>query len=350
MTKNTMIVLAGLLLAGAPSAALAEKLQLTAARTAGAITLDGQVDQAWQAAEPLRVTLNETTYKPSNGYDGMTATEAELRAMYDGTNLYLLIRYEDPTHSQKRFPWVKQADGGWRQMSDKDSTGHENRWYEDKVALLWHISEKGFAKKGCEQSCHTAEGGKVDGVADTSAGRHYTDAAGEILDLWHWKSLRTGTNGQSDDQYVNADRGNANKEWGRHSDTKTGGGYYDNVDQSKTRPLWMARDGADSRFVLREADKVPFDDSRFQPGDMLAGIVTAPLQGPRADIATAGVWKDGVWTLEIRRPLVTKGETATREDVQFDDLAKTYPFGLSIFDNTQINHLYHKKAITLSFE
>lgn len=48
-----------------------------------------------------------------------------------------------------------------------------------------------------------------------------------------------------------------------------------------------------------------------------------------ADVLTAANWKDGVWTLEITRKLVTP---YGGDDVQFDDLAKDYPFTAVMFN------------------
>lgn len=329
--------------------AAAAPMDVVAIRTAQAPAIDGVMDPAWDKAKPTIVAVDENTYKPSNGYKGITATDVELRALTDGADLFLLVRYRDPTHSIARFPWVKQADGGWRKLVDKDSTGHENTHYEDKVAIFWNISEKGFAKKGCEQSCHTADNGKVDGIEDSSAGRHFTAGPGERLDMWHMKTARTNPNGQSDDQHVDWSR-NDSKEWGRKTDTKTGGGYVNNETPAKTAPAWMpATAGGDVYWILDHA-KAPLDDSRFKAGDVVGGIVTAPFHGPRADVTAKGVWADGVWTFEFRRKLVTVSATAAEEDVQFSDLAKAYPFGVAVFDNTQINHLFHKKPLVLRFE
>ena len=57
-----------------------------------------------------------------------------------------------------------------------------------------------------------------------------------------------------------------------------------------------------------------------------------------------------MWTLEIKRKLVTTGDKAKEQDVQFDDLKKTYYFGVSVFDNTQINHMYHEGVHQLTFK
>ena len=47
---------------------------------------------------------------------------------------------------------------------------------------------------------------------------------------------------------------------------------------------------------------------------------------------------------------MTSGERAKEHDVQFEDLSKSYPFSIAVFDNSQINHLYHRGALHLRFE
>jgi len=53
--------------------------------------------------------------------------------------------------------------------------------------------------------------------------------------------------------------------------------------------------------------------------------------------------------LEVKRSLKTRGKNAKIQDVQFSDLKKPYYFGLSVFDNSQINHIYHNGSIELRF-
>jgi len=329
--------------------AQAGPLQLSSFPTDRPVVVDGAMDAAWTKAVPLTLALDELPYKPSNGYDGMKRTEAEIRALYDAEHVYFLLRYKDPTESLQRFPWIKQADGSWKQASNKDSTGHENTWYEDKVALFWNITQSGFEKKGCDMSCHLNKDGMVEGVPDTSSGRHYTKTKGETVDMWHWKSSRTGPVGQADDQHVDASR-QENKGWGRHTDEGSGG-YYDNKSADGKTPAWMNGPGVSThRHLTREDAKVAFIDN-FKPGDVINGVVAKPLEGPRGDLAARGVWRDGYWTLEIKRKRVTQeGGQATVQDVQFDDLAKTYHFGLTVFDHSQVNHLFHKKSIALTFK
>jgi len=96
---------------------------------------------------------------------------------------------------------------------------------------------------------------------------------------------------------------------------------------------------------IRETDIVDSDDSLFVEGDLVPGIITAPFTGDRGDLSAGFVWADGVWTVEIRRKLVTGSEF----DVQFDDMAGSYHFGVSIFDNAQTMHSYQVGAIPFVF-
>lgn len=341
-----------LLLSVAALPAHAEQLTLAAQRTAAPLQIDGAIDSAWQEAAPLKVRLDQLTYEPSAGYPGIPRTDLELRSLYDDQYVYFLFRWRDPTRSQARWPWEKQQDGSWQQRSNRDSTGHENFNYEDKLSVAWNISEKGFAKKGCEQSCHIGDNGKIDDIPDTSAGRHFTAGPGQTLDVWHWKSARTNPVEHIDDQVFDHSRAE-NKDWGRKSDEASGGGYQDNIANGLTvpssaagqTPAWMNRDPhSQDRYWILDEDKVPFVDT-FKPGDLVAGVIAKAYEGSRGDIQAKGVWKDGYWTLEAKRLRVTNWPLAAQQDVQFDDPAKVHHLGVGIFDNSQINHFFHAKAI-----
>ncbi len=322
---------------------------LTSARTAAAPVLDGAGGAEWAAAEPVSVAVNLTPYKPNNGYEGITASTVTLRAMHDDANLYMLIEWDDPTESLKRFPWVKQEDGSWKQLRNLDDTGHDNTYYEDKFAVLWDINARGFDKKGCDAACHMGQDGMVNGTPSKSPGRKFTARAGQTIDMWHWKAARVWQVGQIDDQFIDDTTDpEKNAGWGRKGDSKTGGGYANNVNAEKTAPAYMPADGSTGYGLLTLAAAVPFVDS-FAPGTMMPGIVAEPFAGSRGDISAEAKHENGKWTLEVRRALVTTGENADAQDVQFSDLSKEYPFGVAVFDNSQINHVYHEGVLTLRF-
>src|SRR5215510_6555982 len=266
---------------------------------------------------------------------------------YSTDTLYMLVQYEDPTESVRRSPYQKQADGSWKKITDPDDKGGDNnKFYEDKLALIWNISGsiKGFDRAGCMATCHAGEPGKA-------FGNKYTQTEGELGDIWHLKSIRTGYIGQADDQYVDHTRYDKDKapEAGRKSDPKTGGGY-DDIKLVNGKPEFMHKSGTPANqpggtYYLRQEEKVPFDDAKFKPGDEVASILVAPFTGDRGDIAAAIKWQDGKWTAVMARKLVTGSKT----DVQFDKLDSSYEFGIAAFDNAQVRHAYQVGALKLKF-
>jgi len=301
----------------------------------------GAADPAWAKAKALTVPLaGGANFK--NG-----STTATIKAVYSGDMFYMLLQYDDPTQSVRRFPYQKQADGNWKRLTDpNDKGGDDNVFYEDKFAMIWNIggSIKGFAQQGCMAACHAGEAGKP-------FGNKYLANEGELGDIWHMKSIRTGYIGQVDDQYLDHTRYDKDKspEAGRKSDPKTGGAYTD-IKLVNGKPEFMHKNGVAANqkggtYYLHEADKTAFDDSKFKPGDEVASILVSPFVGDRGDIATAIAWKSGKWTSVMSRKLVT----GSKYDVQFDKLGDTYDFGLAAFDNAQVRHAYNMGALHLKF-
>jgi hypothetical protein len=281
----------------------------------------------------------------ANFKDGKTS--ASIKAVYAGDRLYMLVQYNDRTKSVRRLPYRKKADNSWKKLRDpNDKGGDENVYYEDKLALIWNIGKsiKNFSGLGCMSSCHTGEPGKP-------FGNKYNNSIGELGDIWHMKSVRTGPVGQVDDQYLDATRFDKEKApgAGRKSDPKAGGGYT-NIGLTNGKPEFMdknviAANGKGGTYFLKKANGVPFDDSKFKPGDEVASIRIAPFLGDRGDIAAAMSWENGKWTVVISRKLVT----GSKYDVQFDKLDGTYEFGLAVFDNAQVRHAFHIGPLKLHF-
>ena len=303
----------------------------------------GAADPTWAKTKALTVPLSGGV----NFKNGKGSTTATLKAVYSGDMLYVLLQYDDPTQSVRRFPYQMQADGSWKKLVDpKDKGGDDNVYYEDKFALIWNINDsiKGFNQQGCAVACHAGEPGKP-------FGNKYTASPGEIGDIWHMKSIRTGYIGQVDDQYLDHTRFDKDKapEAGRKSDPKTGGAYTD-IKLVNGKPEFMSKNGLAANkpggtYYLKEADKVAFDDSKFKSGDEVASILVSQFTGDRGDIATAIAWKGGKWTAVMSRKLVT----GSKYDVQFDKLDATYDFGLATFDNAQVRHAYNMGALHLKF-
>jgi hypothetical protein len=67
-----------------------------------------------------------------------------------------------------------------------------------------------------------------------------------------------------------------------------------------------------------DSEKEPFDDSKYQAGDKVPGIIVAPYTGDRGDISAKIVYKDGERISMVWRKLSTGSEF----DVQFTDPKK----------------------------
>jgi len=317
-------------------------IAVTAVMAAAAPKVDGDASDAiWKTAPVTKLKA----VKGANFNKG--ATDATLQVAYDKENIYLLLTYSDPTLSERRSPYQKQADGTWVKLKDPEDKGGDNDvYYEDKIGVQWNINNSvvGFDKFGCAISCHGGEPGKP-------YGNKYNEEAGELSDLWHMKWVRTGNLGQIDDGYVDHTRFDAEKAKtaGRKGDAKTGGGYED-IKLVNGKPEFMGKDAKPANkggtYWVKMEDKVPFDDSKFKAGDEVSSMLVAPFVGDRADVKFSGKWAKGKWTMEISRKLVTGSKT----DVNFDDLKKSYGFGVALFDNAQVRHAYVEEPLVLQFK
>ena len=295
------------------AAATPPVVELVSAKADKAPTIDGQAsDAVWANAKAGTVHVNGGINKGE--------TDVILKSVYTPDSVYFLAQYKDPTESLRRQPWVKQQDGSWKAVPGGEA-------YEDKFALLWNINDtvKGFNQQGCAVACHAVTPGRDRPLK-------YTNADGELGDIWHVKTVRTIPVGQIDDQYLDNDT--KAEEAGRKSDTKTAGGYADNITAGqKTPPFALPGNKPAPPYWIMDSEKVPFDDSKYKAGDEVPGILIAPLAGDRGDISAKAVWKDGTWTIEWSRKL----QTGSKTDVQFDPTKEFY-FGAAVFDNAQIGH------------
>jgi hypothetical protein len=315
---------------------------LVAAKVAAAPELAAGVsDPAWAAAKPLTVALSDGA-----NFGGQGATTVTLKAVYAGDMLYMLVQYKDPTDSKRRGPYQKQPDGSWVKLKDPaDKGGDDNIYYEDKWAMIWPINNsiKGFDEQGCAVLCHKGQGKPY--------GNKYTASEGELGDIWHMKGSRTAPFGYVDDQYVDHTRydAKASPNAGRKSDPGGPLGEYTAFGLVNGKPQYMQREGrplnAGGTEYIKRGEEVPFDDSRFKPGDEVASFMINPLQGDRADIRANDRWQDGVRTTVISRKLVT----GSKYDVQFSDLRARYAFGFAAFDNAQVRHATTDDALFMVF-
>jgi Ethylbenzene dehydrogenase len=342
LTALSFAIAAALLGACATKEEAAAPNMLVAAKAATAPVLDGDAnDAAWASAKSIKVDLEDGV----NFADGKGKTTATLKAVYSGDMVYFLVQYADPTNSIRRGPFQKQADGSWKKLKDpKDMGGDDNVYYEDKWAMIWNTGNSigRFDDRGCGVFCHEGETGKP-------YGNKYTSKDGELGDMWHMKGSRTAPLGKVDDQYLDNTRFDAKASPGAGRKSDPGGPEYKSFNLVNGKPEFMNKDAkaanAGGTFYIVDGNQVPFDDSKFKPGDEVASFFIYPLKADRADVNVATRWANGVLTSEASRKLTT----GSKFDVQFGDLNAKYGFGFSAFDNAQVRHAVHYGPLYLSF-
>jgi mono/diheme cytochrome c family protein len=349
-------------------------LALTAIKVGGATGLappviDGLGDPVWDQ-------VPSTKYSIGGGW--ADARSVTMKAAYDPSYVYLQLTYTDDARSDRRQPWVKQADGSWLTLPAKSPTpdpgstwleyqfaglneeDHSRFNYEDKLAIMWNTygpsTVAGFETSGCTVTCHDpGEGGNPGttyNYADQNqASKKYTNAPNEIADLWHWKMVRMNQHAKVDDQYVGywVPGTPDPAEGGRFGDAGTTG--YAGNPESNGHPSYRGPSLDVPPYYILDAEKVPLNDEEaaaLPAGTEIANIITSGPTGGRADIDGVGVYDAATqsWSLELRRQLVTAEAT----DVQFDDVGRPYAFAVAVFDNAQIEHSYMATVGKLVFQ
>jgi hypothetical protein len=348
-------------LAVAAAAYLADSLAvrpLAVMRVTTPPRLDGDPsDAAWRTAPATDILTRNGANFPGGE---VTVT---VRAVHDGTTAYFLFEWPDTTRSQTHLPLRKTADG-WEIVERNYARNDENDYYEDKLAVMLSRESRLAALSTVHLGTQPLAGRP--GPAGRPGLHYSTD--GSIVDVWHWKSVRTGPLGQIDDNYFGPPMEppkdpKARYTGGYAQDPKTGGGFVQNwndLGDGKGRPLFLPRDpdlmkrmgeinldpnvSDDGEWWLAKDSVLPYSaelDAAFPIGTILPSvIIEKPFEGDRGDVRAVGRWAKGWWRLEVSRRL----DTGSSYDVAIGD--GTYIW-VSAFDHSQTRHSYHLHPLRL---
>jgi hypothetical protein len=281
----------------------------------------------WDQAVPLTAYL-------ANGA-GLDAgqTEVTLRALHNGDELFVLAQWNDPTEDRRYTPWQKTPDG-WEQL--KTTPGDEYVYYEDKFSMILPIAaDKRFEQVGCALYCHAGGGNPY--------GCKYSD---RLVDVWHWKAVRTDPVGQADDKYWHHSV-SEEKLSGRYGDPKEGGGYKPNAAADQDHPAFLPADLSTvwlGAILAEQAiEYTQQQAAEISPGTIIPGMTCSPFQGDRGDVRCQSTHRDGHWSLFFRRKLATDSEY----DVHFEP-GRSYAFSCAAFDRATKRHAYTFATFRLS--
>ena len=284
----------------------------------------------WDRAKPLKFQLTNGV-----GFDH-GITRASIRALYNSRYVYLKVQWTDATYNRLYRPWIK-TDSGWMHLNPGGSD--EKIYNEDKIALLFPISENpDFRRYGCSIYCHNNQNYRF--------GQHWTPSE-SIVDIWHWKSVRTDPFGHIDDKYWQGVGEVKVESEARHGDPGESG-YYDNKVEGIDNPI-MLPTGLDSimlgGLVKTKAGIYTKDSAAALPrGAAVPGIIISETKGDRADIHCRSSYRDGTWTLYIMRRM----DTGSPYDIPFEP-GGTYDFAMAAFDHSSFRHAYNHRTYRLHF-
>jgi hypothetical protein len=211
--------------------------------------------------------------KPVVTFDNLAKIKLTLRSVYTADRVYFLVSFPDSTENRHH------KTQNWLPGQSRYRIGNIR---EDTFVFKWSM-----------------EAGLVD--------MHIDAKAPYKADIWYWKSHRTDHAGYADDKMH----------------------VYSSLRTPNSKSL-ISKNG--SRFYLTR----PGDSGHAAYMTLIHGAHigdSAPLyklvtpQGSRADVRAKGVWRDGVWTVEFARKLVT----GNADDVQFNT-RQAYAFGVSRYE------------------
>jgi Ethylbenzene dehydrogenase/Prokaryotic cytochrome b561 len=321
--------------------------------------LDGQGDdEAWRQAP-------EAVVHTARGFNLVGGeVDVHIKALHDGKKAYFLFRWQDATRSQKHIP-LQKTEGGWKLIHTNYYNNDENEFYEDKFAVMIaqspvaggntvRLGSKPFADKP----------GPSNGLGLHAA----TD--GSLADVWHWKSVRSGSINQFDDNYfgplMDAKPGRYTGGYGQ--DSKTGGGFDQNFekipDSAYVKIKFLPKNLAAQQsqmgtfnpdpkvsdmgtYAMPMTEVQPWSaaaDAAIPVGTVIPSVIfDKPFMGDRGDVSAHAQWKDGWWTLEASRVLDTGSK--------FDQPIATGNFmWVSVFDHNQVRHTRHIVPMRLTLQ
>ena len=206
-------------------------------------------------------------------HDPLAGIDLTLKAVYTTDSIFMLASFPDPDENRGHKTQI------WLPDQERYRMGGER---EDTFVFKWSM-----------------EPGPVNLRID--AEQPYK------ADIWYWKSNRTDSTGHADDKM--------------HVYSMTRGQNAVDVVSQNGLQFFLARPGDSGRSAYKSLVHTEHTEDR------LPSFLLRQPQGSRADVFAKGTWRDGLWTIEFRRRLVTNNS----DDIQFDT-NRTYLFGVSRYE------------------
>ncbi len=327
---------------------------------------------------------------PIEGKDGYK--RISVQAAHDAQNLYLRLSWESDADQPgdvgnlMRFTAGKWQWWGNHRQHDGVVDGGQPAIYPDRLGIMIGDGRvKRYPEHGCWMTCHDSLPGMLDPADEDEVEKHPVigklyakfgmknrqvrkylpesrkDAedwaavkaeadlkglrkAGAFLDLIIWDASLTGPGGFATDFNVLEIKKVDGGESALLPNGKMLGGPAYMFDPAKTGHAALTeadlRDQGKARHLLVGTNTTKLDPAAIKEGDLLPAHVIdlGKASGSAHDVDYAkGEWKDGVYTVVLRRKL----DTGHPEDDIVMKVGETYTFGFSIHDDAAGKRAHH---------
>jgi len=219
----------------------------------------------------------------------LAVKNVSIKAGFVGDEVFLLLQWQDTTHDAVHRPYA------WNNAKGKYK---ETNQHEDRLAM-------NFAMEG-------------DFTSDWLSGKTFK------ADMWHSKAARTNPIGLSQDKLTIITTEKSKKAY--KATAANGKEIYILRPSDSGDPIYTT-----ARYATKEKDVMP------------KYILHKDTKGSIADVKAMGVWKDGQWTLELKR----KRNTDHSDDVVFTK-GTVVPASVALFDRSIDEH--HNISGTFNFQ
>lgn len=244
-------------------------------------TLNGSF-KGWGAVSAVNIPLKSLTNKPA-------VTMVSVKAGVYEKEVFFLFRWKDSTKDVLHKPYVwSSAKGAYVKGSQR----------EDRFAVQ-------FAMEG-------------DYTTDWFSGNSFK------ADMWHWKAYRTNPNGLAHDKMTIVSTQPVKRAY--KGKAKNGKTVYLRRPSDKGSKLYKT-----TRYAKKEKNIMP------------KYIIAKNASGSIADVKAKGVWKNGEWTLLLKRKL----NTGNSDDVVLSK-GRAVAGGIAVFDHAGNDR--HDFSDTLVFQ
>lgn len=282
MIKKSIVLISVLFLGFVSHSLFAQTIKVQTLSSAP--TLDG-VDREWKGPY-IAIPLTKT--KPDAKSDVQSVS---LQVGVFGDEVYVIAQWKDSTEDNTLHkPYV------WDASKSKYGKGTQK---EDRFAMQ-------FAVEG-------------DYTTDWFSGNTFT------ADMWHWKASRSNPLGLAHDKMTLIGTKKSKKAY--RVTAKNGKTIYIHRPSDQGDKLYFTK-----RYSKKEKDVMP------------KYILNKNVQGSITDIKANGVWKNGTWTLEMKRKL----NTGNSDDVVLKK-GKSIKAGIAIFNHSGNDDHNFSRVLTLQF-